>query len=460
MKRNIIVLLVTAAILTACSGTAETQQGTLISADEISANEISENEISANESSSSENEVSENIADAERVSEAVSEESTETESTEDEEGEEKIINELEETLQQYSPKFCDQYVMCWGIRNHIYDREHFQYETEMGQFEDGKFPVGYNPEAILRRAYGDSWMYIPDYEEQIFHNAIRNDFIPFEEYTSRYLPKINRESVFEKCKINKRNNASVFYQRRKVEMLIAKEKVAVGFIHVQKDLEGKDDYLRSLLENKDYDKLSQEFESFVDLQKTENVLKYNILVPISDKNLATYLFSLIDQGEYYNVNKILNARELQEKPLNEEFYQIKDMVTICHDISVARYDKKDVELVQSIIDEYENKYPDLLDIYRAKIWVMENTANSIDDYKMIDQLCDHVLSLYPFDGETMAFQAKAKTECGQKKEAMKLYRKSIDNTRNGLIWQKVEDETGISRMDMEADLIEVLNNEK
>ena len=60
----------------------------------------------------------------------------------------------------------------------------------------------------------------------------------------------------------------------------------------------------------------------------------------------------------------------------------------------------------------------------------------------------------------MAFQANAKTKCGQKKLAMKLYRKSVDHTRNGIIWQKVEDESGISRMDMEAELIEELNNEK
>ena len=91
---------------------------------------------------------------------------------------------------------------------------------------------------------------------------------------------------------------------------------------------------------------------------------------------------------------------------------------------------------------------------------MEKSAKSIDDYRMIDQLCGHVLSLYPFDGETMAFQAKAKYECGQEKEAMELYEKSVLNTRNGFIWQKVEDESGISRMDMEADFIKELNKKK
>lgn len=375
------------------------------------------------------------------------------------EGEEKVLKELEDTITQYPPEGSEYYMMTWGIRNHIYASHHFQLEPEMGKFEDGEFPLGYKPEGFLRGAYGDSWMYIPEYEEQIFHNAVRNDYLPFEEYTKRYLPKINRETVFEKFKINKRNNAGVFGRQRKIDMLIAKEKIRVGSVHVLKDLEGKEDYLRSLLEDRNYDELSKEFESFISLQKTKDALFFKILVPISDKNLATYLFSLIGQGKYYNVSKFLNARAAQEKPLNDELIQIQDIVKACHDISVARYDEKDINLVQELVDKYESEYPDLIDIYRAKIWILENRANSADDYKKIDELCSHVLSLYPFDGETMAYQAQAKSECGDKDGAMELYRKSVDNTRNGLIWQKVEDESGISRMDMEAELIEVLNNE-
>ena len=121
--------------------------------------------------------------------------------------------------------------------------------------------------------------------------------------------------------------------------------------------------------------------------------------------------------------------------------------------------KKDELQLQSLIDKYDGEYPDLLDIYRSKIWIMENNAESAGDFEEIDKLCDEALSMYPFDGEIMAFQAKAKSECGNNAQAMELYRKAIDNTRNGLIWQKVEDETGISRLDIERELIEEFNNE-
>ena len=376
----------------------------------------------------------------------------------DKEGEEKVLKELEDKLQSYSDDECDEYCMHWGIKNYIYNKKHFK-NSELGKFEDGQFPIGHNTEGILRTAYGDSWMYIPVYEEQISHNGLKND-IPFEEYTKLYVGKINREKVFKKYKKNKRNNAAVFYNRRKVDMLVAKTKVKVESRHIIEKLEGKDDYLRELLENKEYEALNDEFKEYNALQSIGDVRRYDIKVPISDKNLATFLFSLIEQGQYYNVNKFLSIRKAEDEALNEEFDEIEKLCEIARELSIARYDNKDEELVNSLIDEYEDEYPDFIDIYRAKIWLMENHAETADDYKAIDDLCDEALKLYPFDGEIMAIQAKAKSETGQNEEAMELYKKSVDNTRNGLIWQKVEDECGYSRMDIEREMINELNGEE
>lgn len=184
------------------------------------------------------------------------------------------------------------------------------------------------------------------------------------------------------------------------------------------------------------------------------------MVPISDKNLSTLWLCYIEKGEYFNANKFLTVRKMQENPLSDELMKIDDIITFCRKLSVARYDDKDESMVQSLIDEYSVKYPDLLDIHRSKLWIMDNNADSLDDYRAIDEYCKDILEMYPFDGEVMAIQAKAKMECGLDNEAMDLYNNAIYNTRNGLIWQKIENETGISRIDLERDFIEELNNEE
>ena len=174
----------------------------------------------------------------------------------------------------------------------------------------------------------------------------------------------------------------------------------------------------ALLQNKDYASLNDYFKYFAKLQSIGDVRKYNIMVPISDRNLKTFLLSLIEQGKYYEVNKYLTVRKAQEKDLGKEFNEIENLCEICRELSIARYDKKDEKLVHTLINKYEESYPDLLDIYRAKLWIMENNAKTQEDYEEINEFCEKVLETYFFDGEIMAIQAKAKLECGKK--AMKI----------------------------------------
>ena len=296
-------------------------------------------------------------------------------------------------------------------------------------------------------------MYVPVPEEQISHNGIKYDDMPFEEFTKRYLPKINRESVFEKVKRNKRSLVRIYSKRIQIRSLVAEEKIIVGTKHVKEQLEGNEDYLRSLLEDKKYDEVLEKFSYYRSVQNI-NEGKYDLIVPISDRNLSTLLLALIETGEYFTADKLLSTRKSRDEPLSDELAEIEEEINFSRQLSIARYDKKDEEMVQSLIDENISKYGDLLDIYRAELWIRDNNAKSVDDFSQIDEICNEALGKYPFDGEIMAIQARAKSELGYKDESDRLYRKSIENTRNGLIWQKVEDETGISRIEIEREIIE------
>lgn len=370
----------------------------------------------------------------------------------DREGEEAVIRELEEKLFNYPAEESDTYCMRWGIKVFKYDKRHFD-KGEDGLFEGRYFPIGNNPEGILRVAYGDNWMYVPVPEEQISHNGIKYDDMPFEEFTKRYLPKINRESVFEKVKRNKRSLVRIYSKRIQIRSLVAEEKIIVGTKHVKEQLEGNEDYLRSLLEDKKYDEVLEKFSYYRSVQSI-NEGKYDLIVPISDRNLSTLLLALIEIGEYFTADKLLSTRKSRDEPLSDELAEIEEEINFSRQLSIARYDKKDEEMVQSLIDENISKYGDLLDIYRAELWIRDNNAKSVDDFSQIDEICNEALGKYPFDGEIMAIQARAKSELGYKDESDRLYRKSIENTRNGLIWQKVEDETGISRIEIEREIIE------
>ena len=368
-------------------------------------------------------------------------------------GDEEVLKELGAKLQGYPTEDCERYCMRWGDLIYTYPREYlenYRYET----FEGMKIQVSKYVETMMRIAYGDDWMYVPELNNQIIHPHIEDYSTSCLEYSNRYLGKVNREEIIKKYRNVKYTNLKLFSKTKKVEMLTAKVNVNSKSKNISAYLDENHDNLLTLLKNKKYDEILSEFDDYSQLQLRSDVRKYNIFVPISDNCLEILLASLVEKGEYYKVDRYLNIRKNIDAKLSDRLIEIDEMVSFCRDLSIARYDEKDEASVQSLIDKYESKYPDLLDIHRAKLWIMENNAKSEEDYKSIDEYCENVLETYPFDGEIMASQAKAKSECGQKDEAIELYKKAIVNTRNGLIWQKVEDETGISRSEMEYDLIE------
>ena len=368
-------------------------------------------------------------------------------------GDEEVLKELGAKLQGYPTEDCERYCMRWGDLIYTYPREYlenYRYET----FEGMKIQVSKYVETMMRIAYGDDWMYVPELNNQIIHPHIEDYSTSCLEYSNRYLGKVNREEIIKKYRNVKYTNLKLFSKTKKVEMLTAKVNVNSKSKTISAYLDENHDNLLTLLKNKNYDEILSEFDDYSQLQLRSDVRKYNIFVPISDNCLEILLASLVEKGEYYKVDRYLNIRKGNDAKLSDRLIEIDEMVSFCRDLSIARYDEKDEASVQSLIDKYEAKYPNLLDIHRAKLWIMENNAKSEEDYKSIDEYCENVLEAYPFDGEIMASQAKAKSECGQKDEAIELYKKAIVNTRNGLIWQKVEDETGISRSEMEYDLIE------
>lgn len=374
------------------------------------------------------------------------------------EGDDKVLKELADKLQNYPTEECERYCMRWGDLIYIYPRKYIE-NHRLETFENMQIPVSKYVETMMRIAYGDDWMYVPDLSNQIIHPHFEDYSTDCREYSNRYLKKVNQEEVLKKYRNIKHANVSYYDKTKKVEMLTAKVNVNSKSKNISNDLDGKEDYFGELLENKEYDSILSAFNDYSQLQLRPDVRKYDIFVPISDKNLEILLISLIERGEYYKVDKYLNIRKNQDRDLSEGLNEVDKLKSICREFSIARYDKKDKELVQSLIDKYDSEYPDLLDIYRAKIWIRESDAKSEDDYKDIDEFCNDVLEVYPFDGEIMAVQAKAKLECGQKDEAMELYNKAVFNTRNGLIWQKVQDEVGINRTEIEYSLIEELENE-
>ena len=55
---------------------------------------------------------------------------------------------------------------------------------------------------------------------------------------------------------------------------------------------------------------------------------------------------------------------MQDKPFSDELLAVEKVMNACRELSIARYDKKDAQLLQELVSNYEKDSPELLDIYR------------------------------------------------------------------------------------------------
>ena len=116
------------------------------------------------------------------------------------------------------------------------------------------------------------------------------------------------------------------------------------------------------------------------------------------------------------------------------------------ELSVLIYDLKNYDKLQEVLEIYEKEFPEQIDVFRSKLWLMDKKAGSDEEWERIVSLAKSALELYPFDGEIMAFLAHAQLELGEKERAMETYKEAVTQTRNGIIWEKVNVESGISRI--------------
>ena len=97
----------------------------------------------------------------------------------------------------------------------------------------------------------------------------------------------------------------------------------------------------------------------------------------------------------------------------------------------------------------ENRFEDcedLIDTYRASLWLAGKKANEDKDYEKIIAEANEMLKEYPEDGEIMAYIAAAYYMMGDNEKAKKMYAEAVENTRNGFVWQFAKKHVGIDRM--------------
>ncbi len=356
----------------------------------------------------------------------------------DEKGRPYVLGMLEDKIFSYSDtdEECDYYCLRWGLRILMYERKNYG-TPRLEQFEDIKVPVGCCAEGIFREAYGDTWMMIPNAQEQETHDSLHSLTLSYVNYIDDYLKFMNKEEAFEKY---------WDYKKYRVDMLEVKEQnTANRFklfavrdrMHIKKLLDKKKPDLIKMLEEGRYEELHALLDDYIRLQLSGDYMKWQAFIDLDDEIIYTALMLLIVGGRYHHARKILKLYRLEREPDERILYaeQLSDAV---RNISIAIYDHKDLEEAAEICSEWLPKHPEVIDLQRCSLQTGLYFAKTKQDYTACLEKADELLAKYPADGEIMKLRGDALLALGREEEGVLAYLDARENTRNGIVLNEMK----------------------
>lgn len=353
-------------------------------------------------------------------------------------GKARVDQWADKLFRSYSEDKCTQYLMyhCLYTDYRFFDKKFFE-KPVRGLYEGEEVSVNpYNRE-FSRVLFGDSWMMVPKVEEQAVHTMVIDFDVPYHKYVEDYMPFQDKEKMMKiisetkQLQFKDRVNRRTYVKRRDgLKGLLVNEKI--------KNLiaaEGLD--LVAELDKGNFECFDRVYEEYEGLQFSASVSYWRTFIPLDDDLLYPYLKkTLCYDGKYYTANKFLGMRAIASKaPLSDDLNSLKPLIEVCRKLSVALWDKQDMEQFEEIIrTEVDGKFEEFcIDFELAKLYLKMHKAVSKEDYLNIRQDVDAVLKVLPNQGECIKLLGDIEYAAGDRAKAMEFYEEAEQLTSNGLL---------------------------
>lgn len=357
-------------------------------------------------------------------------------------GREAVLKELEDILFKYTDEECNVYCMRWGLRILMYDKSMFG-TPRLERFEDREFYVAENAEQIFRIAYGDTWMYIPEMDEQVTHNSFMDLETPFEYYVNQYMPKLNRSRILKAYNKNKRRLMKTLIKREQY----VKSRLELERAFLEDELKIKWDngesVIAEMIKNKDISYFDDVYGEIDEFLFSKPCKKYLFTLSIYEDRLYPYLFALLLKGQFSKILALQNRYIINNIFWNDtEVLNIVNTAELFRKISIALYDDKDFKKVKILLDNVDKDFRNLILYIRVKYMMLidNNTDNPKVIRTLIDELSNEINKNN--DGELWKLLGDCYYYLNELESMDNCYSKAHCYSRNGIMLLDIYIKTG------------------
>jgi tetratricopeptide (TPR) repeat protein len=348
-------------------------------------------------------------------------------------GRKEVLKMLEDKIFSYSDSDdeCDYYCLRWGLRILMYERKNYG-KPRYEDFEGFKVPVGCCAEGIFREAYGNTWMMIPEVQEQETHDSLHSLTLSYQNYISDYLNFMNKEEAFKNY---------WDYKKFRVDILIDNETNTVNRhkmfavkhkMHIEKVMADRHINPVKLLEQKRYNELRTVLKEYYAKQLSGDFNKWQIFINVSDSIIYPAVMLLIIDGKYHQALKILKLCDLNGR-MQGDIAHANDVANAVRDVSIAIYDHKNLDEAKEINDKWFGENPDVIDFIRCDLQTSLYLAKSEGEYESCLKKAEELCEVYPNDGEIIKLKGDALIALGRIEDGVEAYLEARKRTRNGIV---------------------------
>ncbi|MDE6413511.1 MAG: LicD family protein [Eubacterium sp.] len=352
------------------------------------------------------------------------------------------LKKLENILFQYSEEDCEVFCMRWGLRILMYDKRMFG-TPRLQLFEDREFYVAEHAEEIFRIAYGDTWMYIPEANEQVTHNSFMDLTTPFEVYVNDYMQRLDRPSIFKAYKKNKRRLMKTLIKREQY----VKSRLELKRLFLEDELnilwDDNTEKIETAVKNRDWKAIDLFYNSIDSFLFSPSSKKYYEIIRVDEERIYPYFLSLLLKGLYSKVIALSTRYQLNGIEFKDpKMLKLIELARRFKNVSQCIYDYDDIqgagEELAEISDEFKNNILYKRNLYTIKLEQAKDSSDKLNQLKA--ELEKEIESTN--DGELFKLLGDCHYYCGETEQANEAYAAAHNNTRNGMMLLDIYKKTG------------------
>ena len=361
-------------------------------------------------------------------------------------GKDRVLKKLEENLQVHETEECPRYAVRSGEVPFLLEKD-MLFPAKEKDFQGIPVMVPGQICQYLIEWYGDEWSCFSDYEKPESQEMAEVEGLSDQEFRQDYMPGIRKGKLLRSCtgqKVHVLSSAKKEHQLREnnAQILGSDTKMAL-----ENQIQKCGQSIKSLLEQQDFQKLSEIFSEYYKVQLSEEFIGrkalkglyefyHPVLMEIGAENFYAAVLTLVYKEQIGRAKRLLEIRE-QTGALSPEAAQLKANLEI-FEKAVSDYECRHFQEAEDALEPLLERYPKVPGFMKLKSrFLMEHARNGIERVEA-ELYMDEALRIFPEDGYFLKYKGELQWMLGKCADALEIFADAREHTDNQVVLHELD----------------------